>query len=249
MKKSFKFYTTFYKGALFYIMTIFGILVFSGLIFAAYGKISDSIASSQKPKKYTVILDAGHGGEDGGAVGVDGIYEKNINLSIATKLKSLFGAAGYDVIMTRDEDRAIYDDNAGTLKQKKKSDLRNRLNIIKSNSNDNTVFISVHQNKFTDSKYSGSQIFYSKNNPLSQELANYIKKSITGLIQPDNTREIKPADKTIFLLHNTSIPAVIVECGFLSNSEEAHKLESEEYQEQMSFCIFCGAINYFTNIL
>lgn len=248
MKKSFKFYKIFSKGMLFYIMAVFGILVFSGLIFAAYGKIADSMSSSQQPKQYTIVLDAGHGGEDGGAVGIDGIYEKNINLFIATKLKNLLEIAGYNVIMTRDEDKAIYDNNAGTLKQKKKSDLKNRLNMIKSNSNENTVFISIHQNKFTDSKYSGSQIFYSKNNPLSQELANYIRKSIIGLVQPDNTREIKPADKTIFLLHNASIPAVIVECGFLSNSEEARKLISEEYQEQMAFCIFCGAINYFTNL-
>ena len=232
----------------FYIMSILGIFLFSSLVFVAYGKISDHISSSQKNKQHTVIIDAGHGGEDGGAVGVDGIYEKNINLAIAIKLRDLLETAGYKVIMTREQDKAIYDNNAGTLRQKKKSDLRNRLEMIKTNSDDGTVFISIHQNKFTDSKYSGSQIFYSKNNPLSQELANYMKKSITNLIQPDNTREIKPADKTIFLLHNAPIPAVIVECGFLSNQEEAHKLASENYQDQIAFCLFCGVINYFINL-
>lgn len=236
------------KKTLFYIMALFGITVFSGLIFAAYGKIADHINQSQKEKQYTVILDAGHGGEDGGAVGVDGIYEKNINLSIALRIRDLLETSGYEVILTRDKDTAIYDDDAGTLRQKKRSDLRNRLELIKTNTNDSTIFISVHQNKFTDPNYSGSQIFYSKNNPLSQELANRIKESIGGLLQPENKREIKPADKTIFLLHNASIPAVIVECGFLSNVQEAHKLTDKNYQDQMAFSIFCGAINYFTNL-
>lgn len=236
------------KNLLICLMSLCGVVMFSGLAFVAYGKISDHMLSARKDKQYTVVLDAGHGGEDGGAVGVDGIYEKNINLSIALKLRDLLESAGYKVIMTREEDTAIYDDSAGTLRQKKKSDLRNRLEMIKSNTNDDTIFISIHQNKFTNSKYSGSQIFYSKNNPLGQELANYVKQSITGLIQPDNTREIKPADKTIFLLHNAEIPAIIVECGFLSNEEEAHKLTDKNYQDQIAFCVFCGTVNYFTNL-
>lgn len=231
-----------------YVVIALSIVILSGIVFTAYGKISEHISSAKSGKQYTIILDPGHGGEDGGAVGVDGIYEKNINLSISLKLKDLFEASGFNVIMTREEDKAIYDDDAGTLRQKKKSDLRNRLKMIKSNTNENTIFISIHQNKFTDSKYSGSQIFYSKNNPLGQELASYIKQSVTGLIQPDNTREIKPADKTIFLLHNAEIPSVVVECGFLSNSEEAHKLSSLDYQDKIAFCIFCGTINYFTNL-
>lgn len=236
-------------NSLFYIMLSLGTIIFSSIIFAAYGKITKNVFNSQKEKIYTVIIDPGHGGEDGGAVGVDGIYEKNINLAISKKLRSLLETSGYKVIMTRDEDKATYDSDAGTLRQKKKSDLRNRLELIKENTNDNTIFVSIHQNKFTDSQYFGSQIFYSKNNPLSQELASYIKNAITSLIQPNNTREIKPSDKTIFLLHNAQIPAVIVECGFLSNVEEAHKLLDENYQNQVSFCVFCGIINYFMNLL
>ena len=232
---------------LFYVIIILGVTIFSSLMFAVYGKIEERI-SGQKVKNFNIIIDAGHGGEDGGAVGADGIYEKNINLAIAQKLKNLLELSGYKVIMTRDEDKAIYDDSAGTLRQKKRSDLKNRLDIINSNSSDGTIFVSIHQNKFTDSKYCGSQIFYSKNNPLSQELANYVKKAIVGLIQQDNTREIKPSDKKIFLLHNAQIPAIIVECGFLSNEQEAHKLSDKNYQDQIAFCIFCGIINYFLNI-
>lgn len=150
--------------------------------------------------------------------------------------------------MTREDDRAIYDESAGTLREKKKSDLKNRLELIKKNSNENSIFVSVHQNKFTDPKYSGSQIFYSRNNQHGQELANYVRESIVGLIQPENTREIKPADKEIYLLHNVSLPAIIVECGFLSNPEEAHKLNEKEYRDKIAFCIYCGIINYFTNL-
>ncbi len=238
----------FSNNALFYILSVLGIAVFSCLIFAAYGKITKNVFAPQNLKIPTIIIDPGHGGEDGGAVGVDGIYEKNINLSISQKLKNLLEASGYKIIMTRNEDKATYDIDSGTLRQKKRSDLRNRLELIKSNTNEDTIFVSIHQNKFSDSQYCGSQIFYSKNNPLSQSLASYIKTAITGLIQPDNTRETKPADKSIFLLHNAHIPAVIVECGFLSNNTEAHKLLDENYQNQIAFCVFCGISNYFLNL-
>lgn len=241
MKKSF-------KDVSFHAAVVLGSIAFFALVFAAYGKLADQAEKSRKGNRPTVVLDAGHGGEDGGAVGIDGTYEKNVNLAVAMRVRDLLEASGYEVITTRDEDRAIYDDGAGTLRQKKKSDLKNRLEIMKSNSGEKTIFLSVHQNKFPDSKYFGSQIFYSRNDPGSRELANYVRESIVGLIQPENTREIKPAEKEIYLLHNASVPAAVVECGFLSNPEEARKLNDPEYQDKMAFCIFCGVINYFTNL-
>ena len=237
-----------HKNILFY-SSIFSItILFSALIFVAYGKISSQVFSSQNGKQYTVVLDSGHGGEDGGAVGQNGIMEKNINLEIAKKIRDMLEASGYKVVMTREGDKAIYDSSASTLREKKRSDLKNRLELLKSNTNDDSIFVSIHQNKFSDSKYFGSQIFYSKNNIKSQDLANCIKESIVGLIQPENTREIKPADKNIYLLHNAQGPSVVVECGFLSNEEEANKLNSSEYQEQMAFSIYCGITNYFINL-
>ena len=236
------------ENLMFYMSVICGSVFFCTLMFMAYGKLESQVFSSQSGSHKSIVLDPGHGGEDGGAVGNDGIMEKNINLEIAKKLRDILEASGYQVTMTRNEDTAIYDDSAGTLRQKKRSDLRNRLEMIKSASPENSIFVSIHQNKFPDSKYFGTQIFYSKNHPKSQQLADYIKQSVTGLIQPDNTREIKPADKNIYLLHNASIPAVVVECGFLSNSEESHKLSTKEYQEEMAFCIYCGITNYFTNV-
>ena len=234
------------KNLMLYLSVFTSMMVFSGLMFVVYGKITSQVFSNEKV--YTVVLDAGHGGEDGGAVGQDGITEKNINLEISKKIRDMLETSGYHVIMTREEDTVIYDDNAETLRQKKRSDLKNRLEMVKSNTGEDSIFVSIHQNKFTDEKYSGAQIFYSKNNAKSQELATNIKDSIVGLIQPNNTREIKPADKNIYLLHNSTGPSVIVECGFLSNAEEAKKLNTKEYQQQLAFSIYCGITHYFMNL-
>lgn len=227
-------------------MWVIGFVSVFALGFVVYGAISDKIGG-EKNDVPTIILDPGHGGEDGGAVGIDGIIEKDINLSISLKLRDLLQAAGYKVIMTRETDTAIYDDDSKTLREKKRSDLYNRAAIIKDNSKEKTIFVSIHQNKFPNEKYFGSQIFYSKNHAGSQNLASGIKESLVGLIQPENTRETKPADKKIFLLHNAQIPAVIVECGFLSNENEANKLTKPEYQTQLAFSIYCGISNYFIN--
>lgn len=238
------------KNVIEYSTFLISLIVFSTFVYVAYGKISsqncpDNAAKTNSTK--TVILDAGHGGEDGGAVGDEGIIEKDINLSIALKLHDYLEASGYNVIMTREKDVSIYDDNAETLREKKRSDLHNRRDIISQNEGENTIFVSIHQNKFPDPKYYGTQIFYSKNNPKSLDLANSIKESVVGFLQSENTRETKEANKKIYLLHNAQIPAVVVECGFVSNPEEAKKLSDEKYQSDMAFSICCGVMSYFTN--
>ena len=235
------------KNVLFYGAAILSAIMFCTLIFVAYGKINEQIKNRDQKNLKTIVLDAGHGGEDGGAVGVDGVIEKDINLAIALKLRDLLETSGYNVVMTRDKDEAIYDDTAQSLREKKRSDLHNRADIISKNSGDNTIFVSIHQNKFPDSKYFGTQIFYSPNNTESQTLANGIKDSVVKLIQPDNTREIKPAGKNVFLLHKAEIPAIVVECGFLSNPEEAGKLVNNDYQSKLAFCVYCGIMNHFLN--
>lgn len=230
-----------------WIFSILCVIVFISLAFVAYAEVSNQVVENKSNSISTVIIDAGHGGEDGGAVGIDGVVEKDINLAISLKLMNLLEASGYKVIMTREKDQAIYDESSNTLREKKRSDLRNRMGIIKNNKKDNTIFVSVHQNKFPNPKYHGTQIFYSVNNPKSQNLAEKIKESVVGFIQHDNTREIKPADKKIYLLHNAEIPAIIVECGFLSNSEETKKLIDDKYQNNLAFSIYCGIISYFIN--
>lgn len=235
----------FKKNAIFCCTFFLSIAMFCTLGFAVYGKISEKCTSAETSK--VIIIDPGHGGEDGGAVGVDGIIEKDINLAISLKVRDYLEASGYKVIMTRDTDTAIYDEDAESLRNKKRSDLHNRAKIINDNAAEGNIFVSIHQNKFPDSKYFGTQIFYSKNDPKSQNLASGIKDSVVGLIQPENTREIKAADKKIFLLDKSKIPAVVVECGFLSNKEEALKLTDKNYQNKMAFCIYCGIINYYLN--
>ncbi|MDY2855675.1 MAG: N-acetylmuramoyl-L-alanine amidase, partial [Oscillospiraceae bacterium] len=171
--------------------------------------------------------------------------EKDINLKIAEKLNKLFLSGGYKTEMIRTDDTAIYDKNTESIKSKKVSDMHNRLKIF--NKDSNRVVISIHQNKFEQEKYSGTQIFYSPNDESSKLLAENIQSSVTGMLQPDNTRENKKAGKNIYLLYNCTNPSVIVECGFISNQSELKKLKTDEYQTQMAFSIYCGCLEYINN--
>lgn len=200
------------------------------------------LVSAEESKLPTIVIDAGHGGEDGGAVADDGTNEKDINLKIAKQLNQLFTSSGFKTKMTRTTDIAIYDQGNETIKSKKVSDMHNRLKIF--NEDNNSIVISIHQNKFEQEKYSGTQIFYSPNNKESEVLAENIRTSVTGMLQPDNTRENKAATKNIYLLYNCNNPSVIVECGFLSNNSELAKLKTDNYQKQMAFSIYCGCLEY-----
>lgn len=230
------------KKKLFYFISLFIILLTFFFMFKAYKVIDSKVMGKSYSPNYTIIIDAGHGGEDGGAVGKDGTLEKDINLSISKKLQQFLLNSGFNVKMIRDSDISIYDEGLTHIKEKKVSDLKNRLNIV--NQNENNLLISIHQNKFPENKYNGAQVFYSQNNPKSKELAENIKKSITGFLQPNNTREIKPATKDIYLLHNCKNVAVLVECGFLSNESELQKLNNEDYQSKIAFSIYCGFMEY-----
>ncbi len=190
------------------------------------------------------MANSGHGGYDGGASAGDGTLEKDINLSIAIKLKQFLKLGGFNVIMTREGDNGIELNSDQSIAGRKVSDMKERLKII--NSNPDAVFVSVHLNKFTTSSAKGAQVFYSKNHDSSDELAQSIQDNIIKLLQNDNERVIKKAEKTIFLLKNAQIPAVIVECGFLSNAEELKLLKNEEYQAKMAYSIYCGILNYYT---
>ncbi len=214
--------------------------LFGGLLYTAFDETPQIQTVAQQSIRPVVVIDAGHGGEDGGAE-ANGVLEKNINLSIALKLQDMLNTAGVQTVMVRDTDKSVYDQSAETTRQKKNSDLHNRVKVI--NQSQNQILVSIHQNKFPQSKYSGTQIFYSKNNPSSAKLAENIRKSVTGLIQPDNKRELKQATDSIFILKKATVPAVIVECGFLSNPDEAKKLTEDAYQQKMSFAIFCGIMN------
>lgn len=212
------------------------------LMISAALNIKVSVSSENVKSMPTIVIDAGHGGEDGGAVNESGVLEKDINLSISNDTSALFYLLGFDVTQTRKTDIAL-DNGEDTIRKRKVSDMKKRLEIFNS-SKENTI-ISIHQNKFSESKYHGTQIFYSPNNPKSKQLADSIKYSVKGLLQPDNERECKKADSGIYLLKNTNNPAVIVECGFISNGEECKNLLDSQYQKQMAFSITAGFLSYY----
>lgn len=212
------------------------------LMISAALNIKVSVSSESVKSMPTIVIDAGHGGEDGGAVSESGMLEKDTNLSIANDTSALFYLLGFDVTQTRKTDIAL-DNGEDTIRKRKVSDMKKRLEIFNS-SKENTI-ISIHQNKFSESKYHGTQIFYSPNNPKSKQLADSIKYSVKSLLQPDNERECKKADSGIYLLKNTNNPAVIVECGFISNGEECKNLLDSQYQKQMAYSITAGFLSYY----
>lgn len=200
----------------------------------------------QQANDILIILDAGHGGADGGCVSVNGVAEKGINLEILLNVKELCEAAGYNVLCTRDSDVSIHDEGITGLRNQKVSDMENRLKIL--NTTENAIAVSIHQNQFTDSKYSGAQMFYSATNPLSEKLATVMQRQFVSKLQPENTREIKLSGEELYLIYFTKCPSVMVECGFLSNHDEAARLETAEYQKQVAFTIFSGITEFINEI-
>lgn len=188
---------------------------------------------------FVFVIDAGHGGADGGASTPDGTFEKDLNLSVALNLGMMLESSGKNVIYTRDGDYMLGGNSTGSRKMQ---DLSARLKY--GNETPNAVFISIHMNKFAQSKYSGLQVFYSDNNELSQKLAGIIQSNSGKFLLPDNDREIKKAGSNIYLLKNMKNPAVLVECGFLSNPAECEKLKSESYRMELAAVIYSSVIEF-----
>ena len=192
-------------------------------------------------KDRVIVVDAGHGGIDGGA-GANGSLEKNINLSIAKYLKSYLTQSGATVIMTRESDTTL-GENEGTVKNKKRADLKERKNIVNNTAPD--VFVSVHQNFFGESKYKGAQTFYETNNANSFKLAQIVQESLINNVDKSNTRMAAEIDKSKILFQDLKVPSILVECGFLSNKEEAELLKTKEYQQKVAYAIYLGIAQYF----
>ena len=193
----------------------------------------------------SVIIDAGHGGMDGGAVGVSGTVEKGINLAIAKNLKAMLEFSGYTVIMTRIGDDSIHDEGVTGVSAQKKSDMANRKKII--DDNPDSIFISIHQNRFTDPVYFGGQMFYMEENPLNRDLADIMQKKFAAL-QQGNDRDIKVSDG-MFLLRGAKQPAILAECGFLSNPNDEAKLNDAEYQQRVAFALYSGVTEFYDTVM
>ena len=198
-------------------------------------------AGKHTVSKPAVVIDPGHGGADGGCVSVNGVAEKGINLAVGLSERDILTVLGYEVTMTRDRDVSIFDEGTQGLAKQKQSDMKNRLALINECKG---VAISIHQNQFTDSRYSGGQMFYSRRNKGGQRLAGVMQERFHSLLQPENEREIKAVDDELYLLDQSDTAAVMIECGFLSNAEEAKKLESEGYQKQVALTIASGVVEY-----
>jgi N-acetylmuramoyl-L-alanine amidase len=202
------------------------------------GKWSE-IASAETGR--VIVIDAGHGGEDSGAVGVNGSYEKDINLEIAMLIGEELKKQGYTVVYTRTEDKMLYTPEENIKGMRKISDLKNRCKITEQY--DDCILVSVHMNSYGASKYSGLQVYYKDADNESEKLARKIQSTVKRDLQPENSRQIKNGS-SLYILENSSSTAVLVECGFLTNKEECEKLSQKEYQKQLSFSIVYGIIEY-----
>ncbi len=200
-------------------------------------------AGTAEAERVTVILDPGHGGRDGGAHGEDGTLEKDLNLSVSKKLAELLALADVNVVMTRDRDIELADPSSS---HKKRDDLNARLAMTKQY--DRAVLVSIHMNKFPVEKYSGLQVYYSQNHKGSLVLAETVQKNAVSLRQ-ENARQVKAAGDNIFLLHHAAIPAVLVECGFLSNPTERELLKNEDYQMGLAMTLASSILDYLTENL
>ena len=218
-------------------------LLVGALLLTSFSSSSlPTAAESTVNRKLTcVVIDAGHGGEDSGAVSQSGLYEKDVNLSVAFALRDLLEMNGIPVVMTRDEDILLYDRNVDYQGRKKVLDLAARKTIA--DAYEDCLFVSIHMNAFPDPQYNGMQVWYGVKDSLSQSIAADIQKQALQ-IQPDNHRKIKAAGSNIYLLDNISSPCVLVECGFLSNPEEAERLGTSDGQHALAFTIFAGISSY-----
>ena len=201
----------------------------------------DVTAQASAETGRVIVIDAGHGGEDSGAIGVNGAYEKDINLQIATEIGEELKSRGYTVVYTRTEDKMLYLPKENIKGMRKISDLKNRCKLTEKY--DDCILVSIHMNSYGASKYSGLQVYFKNGDDESKQLATKIQGTVRSELQPENKRQIKSGD-SLYLLENASATAVLIECGFLSNEAECEKLSQKEYQKQLSFSIICGIIEY-----
>lgn len=216
------------------------LLVMASVYFFAYQR-SERVTSGEVitgNKKTCVVIDAGHGGTDPGKVGINGALEKDINLEIVQKLQEFLEQQDIEVVLTRDSDAGLYDENASN---KKVQDMKRRVELIEASNP--ALVVSIHQNSYHEEYVHGAQTFYYESSEHGKRLAEKIQQVLLNEVDKNNTRVAK-ANDSYYLLKKTSYPIVIVECGFLSNSEEAEKLASDYYQEKLAWAIHLGVLQY-----
>ena len=221
---------------------IFSCLGISFIVHSIAPSVAPTVIEIPARHVHTVVLDAGHGGEDGGASSADGALEKDLNLSLTLLLRDLLLANGINVILTRETDTLLYDKNADYEGRKKALDMAERKKIAEEATG--CVFVSIHMNSYPTPTCRGLQVWYSKNDPRSLALAESVRSVNHALLQPQNDRTVSAAGSGIYLLHTLDLPAILIECGFLSTPDEAALLATESYQKKLAFSIFCGIMAY-----
>ena len=227
-----------------WVVAVYSLIAAGVLLAAHWGSHTVTVIAENTPviRAHRILIDPGHGGIDGGALSISGRQESMYNLEIALRLRDLLTFLGYETEMTRTEDISIYK-TGDTIAQKKASDLKERVRIA--NSSENTILLSIHQNMFSDSQYSGAQVFYSKTKD-SKELAEQLQQTLTEVLNPINGRKIKRSNG-VYLMEHIHCPGVLIECGFLSNPEEEFLLRSAVYQKKLCCAISCGIIQHLSN--
>lgn len=203
--------------------------------------VSDTAFAPTRFSGETVVIDAGHGGEDGGAVSVSGAVESQINLAIALRLDQILGLYGVNTVLLRDSDVSLHDPDAQTLREKKVSDLHNRVAMIEAL--ENPVLISIHQNTYTSSRYYGAQVFYA-NGDLSLPLAQVAQATLKQALDPSNERQPTVIPESVYLMNHISCRAILVECGFLSNPQEDQLLQTPVYQTKLAAALAGAYLSY-----
>ena len=225
------------------ILTCVLVGVFTFMLQSSELKTMESVPTVTLPVSgKTIIVDAGHGVPDEGAESSQGTTEAETNLKIALKLQNLLETSGCTVLLTRSDENAIYDIDSKTLRQKKISDIHNRVKI--GNESQADIFVSIHLNKIPQQQYYGWQCFYKEGNEQGQKLAVSIQENLNNAIPKENNRVAHNIDN-VYIIKHVEIPTTIVECGFLSNPEEEAQLLSDEYQNRLAWGIYNGIINYF----
>ncbi len=219
-------------------MIIAVILILTGMLLFGFSvKIGSKTVAT--PINNVVVIDPGHGGDDGGCIGVDGTLEKDINLEISKELEKLFTKNGYTVIMTRNEDADLCDRSKSTIKARKNSDLKKRVEII--NNSNCSLLISVHINQYSSPEIFGAQVFYNKNDEVSEKYAKSVMEELRKTDEK-NRRVAKDIPNKNLIFSNIKTPGILVECGFLSNPEECEKLKSKEYRQKIAQAIYDGTV-------
>lgn len=214
--------------------------VLGGVSWLGAGQPASVTATSAVGGQWTLILDAGHGGEDGGASTAAGDKESDINLAIAQKARALMTFLGVEPLLSRETDISLHSSGAETIRQKKVSDLKNRVALIEDTPN--AMLLSVHQNYFTDPRYNGSQVFFNSDD-ISRQWGEAAQEVLRQVLSPDNDRKAKPMPDGIYLFDHVSCPAILVECGFLSNGEEAALLLTDTYQRKVAMALAGAYLN------